>query len=106
MIPPADSPAPVLELSRIGYTYGSGVHAFRALTEVDLRVDVGHTLGIVGESGSGKSTLARLVMGALRPTEGAVRFRGADTAALRGAALRRHRTRVQMVFQDPHDSLD
>lgn len=99
-------PPPLLELEGLGFRYGRGSSAFRALDDVSLTVAAGQTLGVVGESGSGKSTLARLVMRMLPPTEGAVRFWGRDLDMLRGRALQRHRTRVQMVFQDPNDSLD
>lgn len=98
--------APVLALDDVTYRYGHGTRSFRALDGVSLSAARGETLGVVGESGSGKSTLARVVMRLLAPTSGRVLFHGADVAGLRGTALRRHRMRVQMVFQDPNDSLD
>jgi peptide/nickel transport system ATP-binding protein len=61
---------------------------------------------VVGESGSGKSTLARLVMALEVPTAGHVVLDGLDLHALAPAALRRARSKVQMVFQDPFGSLD
>lgn len=101
----ADSGA-VLSLDHVGFRYGHGPDAFRAVEDVTLSVAPGRTLGIVGESGSGKSTLARIIMRMLKPTEGSVRFHGSDVSGLRGRALRRHRSRIQVVFQDPNDSLD
>lgn len=77
-----------------------------ALRAVDLSVGRGETLGVVGESGCGKSTLGRIVLGLDRPTEGVVRFEGRDLDQLRGAARRRLRKRMQLVFQDPFGSLD
>jgi peptide/nickel transport system ATP-binding protein len=77
-----------------------------ALADVGFTLEAGRSLGIVGESGSGKSTLARLVMALERPTAGRVLFDGVDLHALDAAALRRARTGLQMVFQDPYGSLD
>src|SRR3546814_13197325 len=69
-----------------------------AINGVSLDVRPGEILGIVGESGCGKSTLAQLLMGLLEPTGGAVRRTGADSGS--------GKSNVQIVFQDPHSSLD
>ncbi|WP_200811086.1 ABC transporter ATP-binding protein [Demequina sp. NBRC 110057] len=82
---------------------GRTVHALDGVT---LTVERGETLGIVGESGCGKSTLARAALLLRRPTSGEVFFDGKDALSMRGGALRSHRKRAQMVFQDPNDSLD
>ncbi len=78
----------------------------RAVRDVDLRLRAGSTLAIVGESGSGKSTLARLLMRLLPADAGEIFLRGRPFHALRGAALRRERRYIQMVFQDPFASLN
>jgi peptide/nickel transport system ATP-binding protein len=78
----------------------------RAVDDVSLQVRRGQTLGVVGESGSGKTTLARMIVGLERPDSGRVVVSGVDVARLSGAALRRHRRDVQLVFQDPYSSLD
>ena len=82
----------------------------RAADEIDLDVQPGETLGLVGESGSGKTTLARCILRALQPTRGEVTFRTGDTtvdlAALPGRDLKRLRTKMQMIFQDPYSSLN
>lgn len=66
----------------------------------------GAILGIVGGSGSGKSTLGRALVRLLEPTEGTIRFAGADITHLDQAALRPYRRRFQMIFQDPMSSLN
>src|SRR5882724_7731986 len=78
----------------------------RALDGVSLKVSAGETLGIVGESGSGKTTLAKLFLLLERPTAGALRFDGKDTAAFDRDDLKRYRRSVQAVFQDPYSSLN
>ena len=78
----------------------------RAVEDVDLGVAPGEVLGLVGESGCGKSTLGRMVAGLMTPTEGEIRFRGADVAALKGRAAREAALKVQMIFQDPMSSLN
>jgi peptide/nickel transport system ATP-binding protein len=78
----------------------------QALGGVSFTLHAGRSLGVVGESGSGKSTLARLVMALEPPSSGQVRLNGVDLHTLDAAALRRARTQLQMVFQDPFGSLD
>jgi peptide/nickel transport system ATP-binding protein len=78
----------------------------QALDDVSFTLHAGGSMGIVGESGSGKSTLARLVMALEAPTAGRVLLDGQDLNTLSAAELRRTRSKVQMVFQDPYGSLD
>ena len=78
----------------------------RAVDGISFSLQAGRSLGVVGESGSGKSTLARLVMALEPPSSGQVVFDGQDLHALSPEALRRARTGLQMVFQDPYGSLD
>ncbi|WP_027482867.1 ABC transporter ATP-binding protein [Deinococcus pimensis] len=78
----------------------------RALTDVDLTVRRGETLGIVGESGCGKSTLARCLVRLYPADRGSVRYAGEDVLSLGGDELRRYHRRVQMIFQDPFSSLN
>ena len=77
-----------------------------AVQSVDMAIARGEAVGLVGESGSGKSTLGRLLLGLLPPTAGQVLVDGANLADASAAELRRLRRRMQLVFQDPHSSLD
>lgn len=77
-----------------------------AVSDVSLDVLAGETVGLVGESGCGKSTTGKAVMQLPRPTGGKVLFDGTDLAQLKGEELRRQRTKVQMIFQDPISSLN
>jgi peptide/nickel transport system ATP-binding protein len=77
-----------------------------AVTEVNLDVLEGETLGLVGESGCGKSTTGKAIMALPSPTSGRVLFEGTDLASLEGKELRALRTRLQMIFQDPISSLN
>ena len=78
----------------------------RAVDGVSFTIAPGETLCLVGESGCGKSTVARLILRLLAPTAGAIHLAGAEITTLTERAMRPHRRRVQMVFQDPYASLN
>ncbi|MGW8268113.1 MAG: ABC transporter ATP-binding protein [Longimicrobiales bacterium] len=82
------------------------VGAVRAVDGVSFQVREGETLGLVGESGSGKSTTGRAMLRLEEPTGGEARFLDADLISLEPRELRRARRHMQMIFQDPHASLN
>lgn len=100
-------PAPLLEVVDLRKTYVDAAgRRVEALRGVSLTVAPREVLGVVGESGCGKTTLGRAIMRLMEPTSGRILLDGEDFAALSGAALKRARRGVQMVFQDPFGSLN
>ena len=104
--PRAGLPSPRAFWRRSAETPAS--NSFRAVDGISFNVGHGESVGLVGESGCGKSTTSSMVMRLLDPTSGSIHFEGTDIAGVASAAFATHpaRTRLQMVFQDPTDSLN
>jgi oligopeptide transport system ATP-binding protein len=82
------------------------VGSVRAVDGVSFDIYKGETLGLVGESGSGKSTTGRVILQLTLATEGRISFEGVELTETQGDDLRKLRPRMQMIFQDPHASLN
>ena len=94
------------EFATTSGSFGKNKATVHAVTDVNLKVYKGETLGVVGESGCGKSTLGRLMIRLLQATRGEVMFDGKDLGTMGTDELRSTRKRMQMVFQDPYASLN
>ena len=106
-----ENDVPLLELKdlTVKFASGRGLFAKQVLTAVDgvsISIKKGETLGLVGQSGSGKTTLARAVVKLAKPQSGSVLFKGKDILDQRRKEAKEYRRQVQMIFQDPYESLN
>jgi oligopeptide/dipeptide ABC transporter ATP-binding protein len=108
-----DAAAPLLELHHLvkEFPITAGVlqrkvGAVHAVSDVSFSVPAGTTFGLVGESGCGKTTIGKVIVALEKPNSGSVTLGGVDVSKLSGGELRRKRRDLQLMFQDPHSSLD
>ena len=106
-------PPPLLEVNGLkkyfpvkGGVFNTAKAQLKAVDGVDLSIQPGETLGLVGESGCGKSTLGKCVVRLHDPTEGSIHFEGTNLAPLKRKELKPYRRDIQMIFQDPAESLN
>jgi peptide/nickel transport system ATP-binding protein len=83
-----------------------GKAVVRAVEDVSFAIPAGRTLGLVGESGCGKTTIGRTILRLEEATSGEMNFEGTDLVKARGDQLRKLRTKIQVIFQDPYSSLN
>ena len=96
----------VKDLKKYFGVRGAFTKKVKAVDGVSFYIRRGETLGVVGESGCGKTTLGKTVLRLLDPTAGKIIFEGRDVTKIKGAKLREYWRYAQMVFQDPHTSLN
>ncbi|RLF18695.1 MAG: oligopeptide ABC transporter ATP-binding protein [Thermoprotei archaeon] len=78
----------------------------KAVDDISFHIDEGEIFGLVGESGCGKTTTGRLILRLIEPTSGRVLYRGENILEYSGAKLRNLRRKMQMIFQDPYESIN
>jgi peptide/nickel transport system ATP-binding protein/oligopeptide transport system ATP-binding protein len=103
--------SPLLQVRELTKVYRSGglftpKTTMRAVDGVSFDINPGETLALVGESGCGKTTVGRMILRLLDATSGSVRFDGEELTSVSQRAMRPHRSRMQIVFQDPYSSLN
>lgn len=96
----------ILEVQDLKKYFDTPKGKLHAVDGVSFKVEEGKTLGLVGESGCGKSTTGRCILKLLKPTSGKIIFDGEDITNYNIRKMRKLRTEMQMIFQDPFSSLD
>lgn len=103
----------LLEVKNVSKSFASGRDFLgrrtkwsHAVKDVSFSLEAGECLAVVGESGAGKSTVGRIALRLIEPDTGSITFDGVDVRAAKPAELRTMRRGMQMIFQDPHSSLN
>jgi len=89
-----------------GGVFGRKIGDIKAVDDVSFMIRKGETFGLVGESGSGKSTIGRTIVRLYKPTGGTVFYKGMNIHQLSKKKLRQYRPGMQLIFQDPYNSLN
>jgi ABC-type oligopeptide transport system ATPase subunit len=90
----------------LGGVFRHKVGEVKAVDDVSFTVRRGQTVGLVGESGSGKTTLGRAIIRLVEPTSGVIRYDGVEISRLGSRAFWPYRKKIQIIFQDPYNSLN
>ncbi|MBP2551448.1 oligopeptide/dipeptide ABC transporter ATP-binding protein [Neorhizobium galegae] len=103
-----DDALPIVDVASLSKSFpiSNSTKRVHAVNDVDLTIQPGEAVGLVGESGSGKSTVGRLIIKLAEADDGRLSFKGQDLRVIRGAALKKARAEMQIVLQDPYDSVD
>lgn len=97
---------PLLEVKNLKKYFNTPKGVLHAVEDVSFSIDRGKTLGVVGESGCGKSTTGRAILRIIEPTDGEIWFDGQNVRKLGKEEMRKMRTQMQIIFQDPFSSLN
>ncbi len=98
--------SPLIRTDNLAVHHPTRNGTLKAVDGISLELFKSETLAVVGESGCGKSTLGKALVGLLQPTHGRILLNGVDVSQLGRRAWRPYRAWVQMIFQDPHASLN
>lgn len=96
----------LLQVKNLKKYFNTPHGTLHAVDDVTFTIQEGHTLGVVGESGCGKSTLGRAILRLHEPTAGQIYFQGEDILKYSGSKMKKMRTQMQIIFQDPYASLN
>ncbi|GAA0712371.1 ABC transporter ATP-binding protein [Dactylosporangium roseum] len=96
----------LVDVRNLSVTYQVPAGRLQAVSDISFTIEKGETLGLVGESGCGKSTVGRALVCLPQPEHANIIFEGVDIANLSKAKLRKMRTRMQIIFQDPTSALN
>lgn len=102
----SSDPGPLIRVEGLSKTFHGRGGIVRAISDVSFDIAAGKTVALVGESGCGKSTTARCMVRLTEPTAGRIMYRGQDILPLAPGVFRPLRRDIQMIFQDPHASLN
>ncbi|MBI5929602.1 MAG: ABC transporter ATP-binding protein [Chloroflexi bacterium] len=97
---------PILQIEHLVKHFREGRHTIHAVNDVSFEVYPGEAVALVGESGCGKSTTAQCIIRLQKPTSGRILFNGEDITLLSARQMRQRRRSLQMVYQDPNESLN
>ena len=96
----------ILEINHLKKYFDVAAGTVHAVDDVTMQIRYGKTMGIVGESGCGKSTLGRNIVHLQQPTDGQIIFQGKDITRPGSQEMKRLRSEIQIIFQDPYSSLN
>ena len=102
----SDNTVPIIETRNLKKYFKVSKGLLHAVDDVNLKIYPGRTLGVVGESGCGKSTLGRTILRLIEPTSGEVLYKGKNIVGLSNKEMRKMRSNMQIIFQDPYSSVD
>lgn len=97
---------PLMELTDIRHVFSRSGKQVHAVNDLTLTIGEQETVAVIGESGSGKSTLGRIALGLISPTGGSVTFERTALSSLTKQQMRDLRSKLQVVFQEPYESLN
>ena len=104
-----EPPSPLLEMNDIKKSFTSRIlrrGGNFSLSNINIKISQGEVVGFLGESGSGKSTLASIITKLIKPNEGSYNFKGKNALSFEKREIKKFKSDVQMVFQDPYGSLN